>query len=704
MKFAEPFWLIAGLVACGLLWWRFIRFDRQQHVAMRKLISPHLLDQLTRSVSPGRRRLKHALVTVGVALLCIALARPQFGYRWEEAHRTGLDILFAVDTSKSMLTQDVKPDRLTRAKMAVSDMVDKLNGDDVGLIAFAGEAFVQSPQTLDYDAFRESLNALDTNTIPRGGTDIASAIEEAQAAFKTENNHDKILVLITDGEDLEGNAVTAAQAAAKNGVKIFTVGVGTAAGELIPVPTDGGGTEFVKDDSGQFVKSRLDETMLRKIAQTTGGMYQPLGQRGEGLTTIYNQGLAPFARHDLTSRQHRVYLERFQWPLLAAIVCFLGDFLIGSRKRGVRPVEPATSAGPVRVRPQGRRLAVPATVAVMLLAVVAIPNSVQASPQAAEKAYQKGDYTAAAQEYQADAAKAPAATELNFNAGSAAYKAGEYDKAADAFKKSLSTDQLNLQQEAYYNLGNTQFRQGQQNAKTDPKKTISVWQQALQSYQAALQLNPDDADAKYNRDIVKKRLEKLQQQQQQQQDKDNKDQKDQKNQDQSKQDRNQNGQGQKNQDKQGQSGEDQKNQSGQDQKNPSAMNQPGKDQRSQDQKNQDQAKQGQAEQDQKQQAGQPKDQMKADAGKDQQDKQDQQAKGNPQPQSQKPEGSDQARSEAGKPGSDQASPAQDVPGQMTRDEARQLLDSVKSDEHQLPAAPVSRNPNNDQKTTPVKDW
>jgi Ca-activated chloride channel family protein len=701
MKFAEPFWLIAGLVACGLLWWRFIRFDRQQHVAMRTLISPHLLDQLTRSVSPGRRRLKHALVTVGVACLCIALARPQFGYRWEEAHRKGLDIFFAVDTSKSMLTQDVKPDRLTRAKMAVSDMVDKLNGDDVGLIAFAGEAFVQSPETLDYDAFRESLNALDTNTIPRGGTDIASAIEEAQAAFKTENNHDKILVLITDGEDLEGNAVTAARAAAKAGVKIFTVGVGTASGELIPVPSDGGGTEFIKDDSGQFVKSHLDETMLKKIAEATGGMYQPLGPRGEGLTTIYNQGLAPFARHDLASRQHRVYLERFQWPLLAAILSFLADFLIGSRKRRVRLVEPSTSAGPVRVRPSGLRLAVPAAVAVMLVAVVSIPNSVQASPQTAEKAYQKGDYTAAAQEYQADAAKAPATTELNFNAGSAAYKAGEYDKAADAFKKSLSTDQLNLQQEAYYNLGNTQFRQGQQNAKTDPKKTISAWQQALQSYEAALQLKPDDADAKYNRDIVKKKLEKLQQQQQ---DKDNKDQKDQKNQDQSKQDQNQNGQGQKNQDKQGQSGQDQKNQSGQDKKNPASQNQSGNDQKKQEQKHQDQAKQGQAGQGQKQNAGQPNEQVKADAGKDQQDKQDQQAKGNPQPQSQKPEGSDQAKAEAGKPGSDQASPAQDVPGQMTRDEAKQLLDSVKSDEHQLPAAPVSRNPNNVQKTTPVKDW
>ena len=184
MKFAEPLWLIAGLAACALLWWRYRRFDRRQRVALTTFASPHLLDRLTRSVSAGRRTLKRALVMVGVACVFVALARPQAGYRWEETHRKGLDILFAVDTSKSMLTQDVKPDRLTRAKLAVNDLVDKLDGDDVGLIAFAGDAFLQSPMTLDYDAFRESLDALDTSIVPRGGTDIARAIGEAQAAFQ----------------------------------------------------------------------------------------------------------------------------------------------------------------------------------------------------------------------------------------------------------------------------------------------------------------------------------------------------------------------------------------------------------------------------------------------------------------------------------------------------------------------------------------
>jgi Ca-activated chloride channel family protein len=696
MNFAEPLWLIAGLAACTFLWWRYRRFDRRQHLALTTFVSPHLLDHLARSVSAGRRTLKHTLVIAGVACVFIALARPQAGYRWEETHRKGLDIMFAVDTSKSMLTQDVKPDRLTRAKMAVNDLVDKLDGDDVGLIAFAGDAFLQSPMTLDYDAFRESLDALDTSTIPRGGTDIARAIGEAQTAFRSESDHDKILVLITDGEDLEGNAVTAAEAAAKDGVKIFTVGVGTTAGELIPVMADNGGTEFLKDASGQFVKSHLDETMLKKIAAVTGGIYEPLGQRGEGLTAIYNQGLASFGRHDLASRQHRVPLERFQWPLAAGMCFFLAEFFIGNRKRQPRASEAPVSGNAIRFTQRRPKLAAPLAAAALLLAMIAWPGFAQASPQSAEKAYQKGDFTAAEQQYQAAAAKAPTNPDLEFNIGSAAYKAAMFDKAADAFQKSLKTDQVNLQQETYYNLGNTQYRQGQQTAKTKPQQTMSDWQQAIQSYEAALQLKPDDADSRYNRDLVKKKLEQLQQQQQQKQQQQSKDNKDQKNQDQDQSKQDQKNSDQKNQDqaKQDQKSQDQKNQGqakqDQDQKNPGqqqqAGNQPQQSKQSQDQKNQGQ-----------QQAGNQPQQSKPDAGKDQQ------AKAGDQPQSPTPNGQDQANAEPNA-GADKTAEPQPVPGQMTRGEAKALLDSLKGDEHRLPAAPVARNESKDDNTPPLKDW
>src|SRR5215471_1434302 len=260
MKFAQPVWLLLGLIACVALLWRYRRFDARQRDELKKFASANLIAQLTASVSTQRRRFKRVLVVTGIACLAVALARPLVGFRWEEARRKGLDLLFAVDCSKSMLAQDVKPDRLTRAKMAVEDLVGRMDGDRVGLIAFAGNAFLQCPLTLDYDAFRQSLDALDTKIIPRGGTDIAAAIQEAEAVFKTRTAAEKILVLITDGEDLGGEGVAAAKEAAKNGVKIFAVGVGTTTGELVPVPSENGGTDFAKDENGRPVRSHLDET------------------------------------------------------------------------------------------------------------------------------------------------------------------------------------------------------------------------------------------------------------------------------------------------------------------------------------------------------------------------------------------------------------------------------------------------------------
>jgi len=221
MKFAQPIWLLAGLIACAVLLWRYRRFDDRQRHELARFASASLLAQLTASVSVKRRRFKRALVILGVACLSVALARPLAGFRWQEANRKGLDLLFAVDTSKSMLAQDVKPDRLRRAKMAVEDLLEKLDGDRAGLIAFAGNAFLQCPLTLDYDAFRQSLEALDTTIIPRGGTDIGAAIHEAEAAFEGKGNNEHIVVLLTDGEDLEGSALQAARAAAKK-LKIHT--------------------------------------------------------------------------------------------------------------------------------------------------------------------------------------------------------------------------------------------------------------------------------------------------------------------------------------------------------------------------------------------------------------------------------------------------------------------------------------------------
>src|SRR6202043_689081 len=185
--------------------------------------------------------------------------------------RKGLDLLIAVDTSRSMLSDDVQPNRIERVKLAIQDLINELQGDRVGLIAFAGRAFLQAPLTIDYDAVVEAINDLDTKTIPEGGTNISDAIALAARTYGKSAVGNRALVIFTDGEELSGDAVKAAKAAADAGIRIFTVGVGTPQGSLIPVPNEDGGTSFVKDSSGQVVKSKLDDKRLREIAEATGG-------------------------------------------------------------------------------------------------------------------------------------------------------------------------------------------------------------------------------------------------------------------------------------------------------------------------------------------------------------------------------------------------------------------------------------------------
>ena len=679
MKFAQPIWLLAGLFACAVLLWRYRRFDARQRRELAKFASESLISQLTASVSVKRHHFKRGLIVLGVACLAVALARPLFGFRWQETNRKGLDLLFAVDTSKSMLAQDVKPDRLTRSKMGVEDLLVKLDGDRAGLIAFAGNAFLQCPLTLDYDAFRQSLNALDTKIIPRGGTDIATAIHEAEAALEGSGNNERILVLLTDGEDLEGSVLQAARAAAKKGLKIFTVGVGTASGELIPLPDEQGGTEFTKDASGQFVKSHLDETMLKQIAEATGAMYQPLGQQAQGLETIYQTGLAPFTRHKLASRMQKVYIERFQWPLAPGLLCLLVEPLIGLRRRMAR--KPA-AASPSSLSPSwnelGRSVQTGA-IAAAVFALLALTNSALASPSAGEKAFQKGDYAKAEQEYNKAASRSPDKPVLQFNHGSAAYKAGQFDVAAQSFGKAMKTDDLNLQEDNYYNLGNAQYRLGQKTEKDNPQETIKTWEQAVQSYEASLQLKPDDTDAKYNRDVVKRKLEELkkQEQQKQQQQRNNQQQSPDQNQDQNKQDQ----KSEKDQNKQ--------------------------DQQQNQQQSQDQGKPEDKKQQQNEQSG----------GGGHQDKQDQQEQANQKsddkdkngqtgekPEQEKKDGQPKARNpQPNEPGPDQAD-AQREPGKMSREEARQLLDSLKSGDRKMPLGPNSRGNGSSRDDDPLKDW
>lgn len=330
MTFAQPVWLVVGGIFCLGLILLMRRVEEQRLAALARFASGGLLGRLTPDLSRGRRLMKNGLCLLAVLFLWIALARPQYGHNWEEVSRKGIDILFAIDTSKSMLAEDSKPNRLQQARFAVLDFVQQLEGDRVGLLPFAGSAFLLCPLTLDYEAFADSLAAVTTDTIPKGGTNLPEVIRAAMEVLSNDANH-KILIILTDGENLAGDVLEAAAEAKTKGMTIHTVGVGTSGGELIPM-SGAGEQGFVKDEQGKLVTSRLDEKTLADIAAASGGLYAPLGATGEGLEKIYRQKLALVPKVELAEQRQKIPIERFIWPLAAAFILLLGDFLLAERK------------------------------------------------------------------------------------------------------------------------------------------------------------------------------------------------------------------------------------------------------------------------------------------------------------------------------------------------------------------------------------
>jgi Ca-activated chloride channel family protein len=304
MSFGAPEWL-GGLFLVPLLIVLFVHAERRGHKRLQEFVSARLLPQLAGTVNRPRRMIRFALQLLGLSLALVSLAQPRWGYTFEDVKRKGLDLLIAVDTSRSMLSNDVQPNRLERVKLAMQDLINELQGDRVGLIAFAGRAFLQAPLTIDYDAVVEAINDLDTKTIPEGGTNISSAISLATQSFGKSATGNRALIIFTDGEELSGDAVKTAKEAADAGVRIFTVGVGTPQGSLIPVTGDDGQTAFVKDSAGQVVKSKLDDKRLREIAQATGGFYVHLESGPRTMQQVQSEGLAKMQAAEMDVRLSR---------------------------------------------------------------------------------------------------------------------------------------------------------------------------------------------------------------------------------------------------------------------------------------------------------------------------------------------------------------------------------------------------------------
>jgi len=332
MSYANPNYLPVIFASLSALFLFYLWTMRRRRILVERFVTKNLVSNITPSVSARRKALKAALIMMSVFLALLAFARPQWGFEWQEIKRSGLDMLIAIDVSKSMLAKDVKPNRLERSKFAVKDLMKKLNGDRIGLVAFAGTAFLQCPLTIDYNGFLLTLDDLSTETIPRPGTSISGAIREAMSAFKGRDKKYKVLVIITDGEDLEGDAFKAAEDAANEGIKIYCVGVGTTEGELIPAGSDRGEMTYLADKSGNAVKTRLNEDLLKRIAISTGGSYVRATQGEFGLALLYDKSISKLEKRDIESKMKKHYEERFQVFLALAIAFLMTEQIISERK------------------------------------------------------------------------------------------------------------------------------------------------------------------------------------------------------------------------------------------------------------------------------------------------------------------------------------------------------------------------------------
>ena len=477
-------------------WWG----ERVRRKLLTQFVESRLLASLTVGLSLTRRKIRYALVLLAVALLVVTIARPQGGFDLQEVAQRGLDIVVAVDTSKSMLATDIAPNRLSRAKLAALELMQKATTDRLGLVAFAGNAFLECPLTIDNTAFQQSVQALDVNSIPQGGTALAAAINTALAAFK-EKDHYKALVLFTDGEDNDEGALEAAQNAAKEGLKIFTIGIGSAEGTLVTMAGADGNTDYIRDEKGQVVKTKLNEALLQQIATTTGGFYLPL--RGANtMDTLYDRGLAPLPKSEGVEKLVRRYHEQYHWPLAAAMLLLLAEMFFPERRSPSRRVS--------RDQPQraGSETGAPITAAIVVALALSTCAGL-ASPASALRDYKSGNFTNALVEFTKLAEVRTNDLRLVFNAGDAAYRATNFDLAQSLFQQVAVSPDWKLQQQAYYNLGNVQFQKAKQAKDLDGLE--QGFDAAAKIYERAVMLNTNDADAVFNLNYAKNAVEYIRQ-------------------------------------------------------------------------------------------------------------------------------------------------------------------------------------------------
>lgn len=519
MSFARPDLLplifIVPLLLAGAVW----LYARRRERIARAFSDPHLLARLGGAELLRFPMPRVVLLVLAGASLGAAAAGPRWGYRTGEGQALSLNVVVATDISKSMLVPDVEPNRLERARLFARRMLRELPGDRFGLVVFAGRAYILSPLTSDHSALELYLDALDPEMVSQGGSSLAAAIGQATDLVRGSETAggERAVVLLSDGEALEevGGVEAAADRAARAGVRFITIGVGTPDGDRIPDidPATGEVAGFKRDEAGQIVISRLDENLLRTIAERTGGRYVRMDDAA-ALARVIDE-LQGMQREEGESTQRVEPRERFAlFAALALIMLALDMMLYGGARRGMRHGRPAAGEEAVAAepavgrRPAGNR-AVHAAVLVLMLGVAGFGIG---DVEKGNRLYREGKYEEAAAAYQRVVASGDASPQVYYNLGTALLALGRYDEADTHFQRALEGVDPELRERAFYNLGNRFLQDAR--ARADLREQGTLLDAAIEAYKRTLRIDPADVDAKWNLEMALREREDNEQQQQ----------------------------------------------------------------------------------------------------------------------------------------------------------------------------------------------
>ena len=493
-RFADPTYLYLLAVIPVLAIIRFLTY-RNQKKRLRKFGDPKLLRSLMPDVSRFRPAVKFWILQGALALLVVMLARPQFGTKISNEQRTGIETIIAMDISNSMLAEDITPSRLDRSKMMVENLVDHFTNDKIGLLVFAGDAFVQLPITSDYVSAKMFLSSIDPSMMATQGTDIARAIDMATHSFTQEEGIGKAIIVITDGEDHEGGALESAEAAKKAGMRVYVLGVGSTQGAPIPIPGTG---DYMKDNTGNTVMSALNEDMCRQVAQAGGGAYIHVENNSAAQDQLDNE-LNKLSKKETTSTVYSEFDEQFQAVAILALLLLILEICIFDRRNPLLK----------RLSLFGSKKKAAATVALLLVAVTASAQTDRQYIREGNKQFRVGQYDKAEVSYRKAVEKNPKNPQAAYNLGNALMAQKKDSSAVQQFEQATRIETNPLRKAAaYHNMGVI-------------CQTHKMYGEAIEAYKNALRLNPNDNETRYN--LVLCQRQKKKQDQNQQQNQNNKD-------------------------------------------------------------------------------------------------------------------------------------------------------------------------------------